>query len=151
MPRNPPRKIRSPSWWVSRHQPTLQESAFMSSTCVVGLQWGDEAKGKVVDLLTSNHDAVVRFNGGANAGHTVVVGDQVYKLSQLPSGIVEPKLECVIGNGVVINPGPLLQEIDGLVGRNLSVEGRLWVSDRAHVVFPYHVEEDRLREESAGD
>ena len=123
----------------------------MSSTCVVGLQWGDEAKGKVVDLLTPRHDAVVRFNGGANAGHTVVVGDQVYKLSQLPSGIVEPALECVIGNGVVINPGPLLQEIDGLIARGLPIEGRLWVSDRAHVVFPYHVEEDRLREESAGD
>jgi adenylosuccinate synthase len=123
----------------------------MTSTCVVGLQWGDEAKGKVVDLLTPKHDAVVRFNGGANAGHTVVVGDQVYKLSQLPSGIVEPGLQCVIGNGVVVNPGPLLGEIDGLVARGLAVEGRLWISDRAHVVFPYHVEEDRLREESAGD
>jgi adenylosuccinate synthase len=123
----------------------------MSSTCVVGLQWGDEAKGKVVDLLTPKHDAVVRFNGGANAGHTVVVGDQVYKLSQLPSGIVQPGLECVIGNGVVINPGPLLDEIDGLAKRGLEVKGRLWISDRAHVVFPYHVEEERLREESAGE
>jgi adenylosuccinate synthase len=122
-----------------------------ASTCVVGLQWGDEAKGKVVDLLTPKHDAVVRFNGGANAGHTVVVGDQVYKLSQLPSGIVEPGLQCVIGNGVVINPGPLLDEIDGLIARGLKVEGRLWISDRAHVVFPYHVEEERLREESAGE
>ena len=108
-------------------------------------------KAKSLILLTPKHDAVVRFNGGANAGHTVVVGDQVYKLSQLPSGIVQPGLQCVIGNGVVINPGPLLGEIDGLVARGLSVEGRLWISDRAHVVFPYHVEEERLREESAGD
>ena len=123
----------------------------MPSTCVVGLQWGDEAKGKVVDLLAPRHDAVVRFNGGANAGHTVVVGDQVYKLSQLPSGIVDPKLQCIIGNGVAINPGPLLEEIDGVAARGIPVKGRLWISDRAHVVFPYHLEEDRLREEAAAD
>jgi adenylosuccinate synthase len=120
------------------------------STCVVGLQWGDEAKGKVVDLLAERHDAVVRFNGGPNAGHTVVVGDQKYALSQLPSGVVNPGLACVIGNGVVVDPAIVLREIDMLAARGTAVAGRLWLSDRAHLVMPYHREEDRLREEAAG-
>lgn len=114
---------------------------------MVGLQWGDEAKGKVVDLLTESHDIVVRFNGGANAGHTVVVGDKVYKLSLVPSGIVHPRLECVIGNGVAVNPAALLQEIDGLIAKGVEVAGRLWLSNRAHVIMPYHLEEERLQEE----
>jgi adenylosuccinate synthase len=121
----------------------------MPCTCVVGLQWGDEAKGKVVDLLTGDHDLVVRFNGGANAGHTVVVGDQKYKLSLVPSGIVHERLACVIGNGLAIHPKTLLAEIDSLSGRGLEVAGRLWISDRAHVVMPYHLEEERVLEESS--
>ncbi len=122
----------------------------MSSTCVVGLQWGDEAKGKVVDLLTLEHDMVVRFNGGANAGHTVVVDGQVYKLSLIPSGIANPNLECLIGNGVAVDPAKMLSEIDGLAGRGLKLEGRLFLSDRAHVIMPYHIEQERLFELHAG-
>jgi adenylosuccinate synthase len=113
----------------------------------VGLQWGDEGKGKVVDWLTEEHDIVVRFNGGANAGHTVVVAGETYKLSLVPSGIINPNLACVIANGVVIDPERLLEEIDSLTSRGLKVENRLFISDRAHVIFPYHKEEERLREQ----
>lgn len=123
----------------------------MGSTCVVGLQWGDEAKGKVVDYLTEQHDIVVRYNGGANAGHTVVVGDEVYKLSLIPSGITWPGMKCVIGNGTVIHPERLINEIDSLLGRGVELEGRLLISDRAHVIFPYHIEEERVVEDSAGN
>jgi adenylosuccinate synthase len=123
----------------------------MASTCVVGLQWGDEAKGKVVDLLTREHDVVVRFNGGANAGHTVMVGEQVYKLSLIPSGIVHPGLTCVMGNGLAIHPPTLMKEMDALVERGLEVDGRILISDRAHVIFPYHMEEERLLEEGAAE
>src|SRR5437660_11674420 len=89
---------------------TLQPSC----TCVVGLQWGDEAKGKIVDLLTDQHDFVVRYNGGANAGHTIVCDGQTYKLSLLPTGVLRPRLRSVIGNGVVVYPPRLLEEIDNL-------------------------------------
>lgn len=121
----------------------------MGSTCVVGLQWGDEAKGKVVDLLTREHDVVVRFNGGANAGHTVVVGSQVYKLSLIPSGIVHPGLVNVIGNGVAVHPKTLLAEIASIKEKGIDPAGRLFLSDRAHVIMPYHLEEERLTEEAA--
>jgi len=113
-------------------------------TCVIGLQWGDEAKGKIVDLLTESHDVVVRYQGGANAGHTVVTGGQTYKLSLIPSGILRPNVQCVITGGVVINPPAILQEIDGLVQRGVKVGQNLMISDRAHVIFPWHFEEDRL-------
>ena len=86
-------------------------------TCVIGLQWGDEAKGKLVDLLTLEHDIVVRYQGGANAGHTVVAGGETYKVSLIPSGIFNPGVKSVIAGGVVINPPACLQEIDGLVAR----------------------------------
>ena len=116
----------------------------MAATCVVGLQWGDEAKGKIVDLLTEQHDVVVRYQGGANAGHTVVMGGETFKLSLVPSGIFRPQVQCVIANGVVINPASLLAEIDGLIGRGIKVAENLMISDRAHVIFPWHVEEDKL-------
>ncbi|MBL9091069.1 MAG: adenylosuccinate synthase, partial [Planctomycetaceae bacterium] len=115
-------------------------------TCVIGLQWGDEAKGKIVDLLTENHDMVVRYQGGANAGHTVVTGGQTYKLSLIPSGILNPKVQNVITGGVVLNPPSILGEIDGLLGRNVRIDRNLLISDRAHVIFPWHLEEDRLTE-----
>ena len=86
----------------------------MPASCVIGLQWGDEAKGKIVDLLTREHDFVVRYQGGANAGHTVVVGDQVYKLSLLPSGILTPGVTTVIATGVVVNPARVIEELDEL-------------------------------------
>src|SRR5215208_1300928 len=86
----------------------------MASTCVVGLQWGDEAKGKIVDLLTDQHDFVVRYNGGNNAGHTVVAGDKVFKFSLLPTGILRPNVRAVIGNGVVVYPPRFLEEVKTL-------------------------------------
>ena len=116
----------------------------MPGTCVIGLQWGDEAKGKIVDLLTQQHDIVVRYQGGANAGHTVVMGGQTFKLSLVPSGIFRPDVQCVIAGGVVVNPATLIAEIDGLVSRGVKVERNLMLSDRAHVIFPWHVEEDRM-------
>jgi adenylosuccinate synthase len=108
------------------------------------LQWGDEAKGKIVDLLTEQHEIVVRYQGGANAGHTVVTGGQTYKLSLIPSGIFRPQVQCVIAGGVVINPASLLGEIDGLVARGVTIGKNLMMSDRAHVILPWHFEEDRL-------
>lgn len=116
----------------------------MPATCVIGLQWGDEAKGKIVDLLTEQHDIVVRYQGGANAGHTVVREGQTFKLSLVPSGIFQPDVQCVIAGGVVINPASLLCEIEGLVKRGVKVRENLMLSDRAHVIFPWHFEEDRL-------
>jgi adenylosuccinate synthase len=121
----------------------------VSATCVIGLQWGDEAKGKVVDLLTEEHDIVVRYQGGANAGHTVVAGGETYKLSLIPSGIFRPRVQCVVASGVVINPASLLDEIDALIERGVSVGRNLMISDRAHVIFPWHFEEDRLLNECA--
>jgi adenylosuccinate synthase len=115
-------------------------------TAVVGLQWGDEGKGKVVDLLAGEYDAVVRYNGGANAGHSVVVGGSRYSLHLVPSGILYPGKRAVIGNGVVVDPEKLLQELDGLAQRGVDTSG-LVVSDRAHVVAPYHKFEDDLRED----
>jgi len=115
-------------------------------TCVVGLQWGDEAKGKIVDLLTAHHDIVVRYQGGSNAGHTVVFEGESYKLSLVPSGIFRPTVQCVVAGGVVMHPQSLLSEIDGLTARGVKASDNLMISDRAHVVFPWHMEEDRLIE-----
>jgi adenylosuccinate synthase len=118
-------------------------------TCVIGLQWGDEAKGKIVDLLTENHDVVVRYQGGANAGHTVVTGGQTYKLSLIPSGILRRGVQCVVTGGVVLNPPSILAEIDDLKQRGVEVDNNLIISDRAHVIFPWHLAEDRLTEHGA--
>ena len=105
---------------------------------VVGAQWGDEGKGKLVDVLAERADWVVRYQGGANAGHTVDLGDRSFVLHQIPSGILHPGVRCAIGNGVVLDPDTLFDEIDGLVKAGIDVEGRLYVSDRAHMVLPYH-------------
>jgi len=118
----------------------------MVCTCVVGLQWGDEAKGKIVDLLTDQHDLVIRYNGGANAGHTVVTGGHTYKLSLLPTGVLQPHLTSVIGNGVVVYPPRFLEEVAGLRQGGIAVGSNLVVSDHAHVIFPYHMEEERCSE-----
>ena len=122
----------------------------MTATCVIGLQWGDEAKGKIVDLMTEQHQIVVRYQGGANAGHTVVFGGEKYKLSLVPSGIFHPGVQCVIAGGVVIHPPSLLAEIDQLAARGIAVGKNLMVSDRAHVIFPWHMEEDRLMDACGG-
>lgn len=116
------------------------------ATAVVGLQWGDEGKGKLVDMLAATHDAVVRFNGGANAGHSVVVGGTRFALHLVPSGILYPGKPAIIGNGVVVDPEKLIAEIDGLRGRGVETSG-LVLSDRAHVVLEYHKAEDALRED----
>ena len=105
---------------------------------VVGAQWGDEGKGKLVDVLAERADWVVRYQGGANAGHTVHIGDVSTVLHQIPSGILHPGVRCAIGNGVVLDPDTLFDEIDHLVRDGVDVEGRLYVSDRAHLVLPYH-------------
>ena len=105
---------------------------------VVGAQWGDEGKGKLVDVLAERADWVVRYQGGANAGHTVHIGDKSFVLHQIPSGILHPGVRCAIGNGVVLDPDTLFTEIDELVEDGVDVAGRMYVSDRAHLVLPYH-------------
>src|SRR5262245_41484580 len=120
----------------------------MSCTCVVGLQWGDEAKGKIVDLLAEEHDFVVRYNGGNNAGHTVVWGDRTFKLSLLPTGVLKPRVTSVIGNGVVVYPPQLLKEMDQLAAGGIAVGKNLAVSDHAHVIFPYHIAEETATEQT---
>lgn len=119
----------------------------MACTCVVGLQWGDEAKGKIVDLITPQHDFVVRYNGGANAGHTVVSGGKTYKFSLLPTGVLRPNLRAVIGNGVVVNPVRFFEEVESLRSAGIAIGDNLVVSDHAHVILPYHLEEERLSEQ----
>ena len=105
---------------------------------VVGAQWGDEGKGKLVDVLAERAAWVVRYQGGANAGHTVDIDGSTFVLHQIPSGILHPGVRCAIGNGVVLDPDTLFDEIDGLVKDGVDVEGRLYVSERAHLVLPYH-------------
>ena len=130
----------------ARPMPSAPSVGAAQCTAVVGLQWGDEGKGKIVDLLAPQFDAVVRYNGGANAGHSVVVKGERYALHLIPSGILYPGKLAIIGNGVVVDPEVLLKEIDGLTARGVDCSG-LVISDRAHVVFPYHKAEDELREQ----
>src|SRR5438067_1080964 len=113
-------------------------SAKTRTLVVVGAQWGDEGKGKLVDVLAERADWVVRYQGGANAGHTVHIGDTSFVLHQIPSGILHPGVRCAIGNGVVLDPDTLFHEIDELVRDGVDVQGRLYVSERAHLVLPYH-------------
>jgi len=110
----------------------------MSTTILIGAQWGDEGKGKIIDVLTERADWVVRAQGGNNAGHTVEIGAEKFVLHLVPSGILTSGKRCVIGNGVVLDPVALVEEIRGVEARGIAVAGRLFISDRAHVVFPYH-------------
>src|SRR5437762_6654534 len=118
----------------------------MANTILVGAQWGDEGKGKIIDVLTEQADVVVRTQGGNNAGHTVSISQQKYVLHLVPSGILRRRKTCVIGNGVVIDPISLVEEIDGLFKLGVKVEGNLLISETAHLVFPYHRELDAQRE-----
>jgi adenylosuccinate synthase len=118
----------------------------MPNTVLMGAQWGDEGKGKIIDVLTQETDVVVRYQGGSNAGHTVEVGDDKYVLHLIPSGILHEGKTCVVGNGVVIDLLAMKEEIDGLKVKGIDVAGRLFISDRAHVVFPYHRALDAGRE-----
>jgi len=120
------------------------------ATIIVGAQWGDEGKGKATDLLADATDMVVRYQGGNNAGHTVVVGDEVFKLHLVPSGILYPHVTPVIADGVVIDPAVLLEELDGLAERGLDPYARVRVSGNAHLIMPYHRELDRLIERRLG-
>jgi len=131
----------------SHDNPQRSSCAKTTNTAVVGLQWGDEGKGKVVDILTAEHDVIVRYNGGANAGHTIVVGDQRYALHLIPSGILSREKLCVVGNGVVVDPEKLLEEIALLRGRGIHVADNLRISSRAHIVMPYHKSHDAALEE----
>ena len=122
----------------------------MPATSVIGLQWGDEAKGKVVDLLTEKHDIVVRYQGGNNAGHTVKFDGTTYKLSLLPTGILHSHVKSVIAPGVVVKPHAGLKELDGLAAGGHDCSGRLMISDRAHVICPWHMLEEAALEKSRG-
>jgi len=122
----------------------------MPSVAIVGSQWGDEGKGKITDFLAEEADVVVRYQGGNNAGHTVVVGDQVFKLHLIPSGAIHPGKRCVLGNGVVVDPKVLVDELRQLWERGVT-QFSLYVSERAHVILPYHRVQDELEEASRGD
>jgi adenylosuccinate synthase len=118
----------------------------MSATVLVGSQWGDEGKGKIVDILSEKYKIVARYQGGANAGHTVIIGDKQYILHLIPSGILRDDVICVIGNGVVIDPSALLEEIEILEKNGINVEGRLYISHNAHLIMPYHKLLDSISE-----
>jgi adenylosuccinate synthase len=123
----------------------------VANVIIVGTQWGDEGKGKIVDLLAEHADAVVRFQGGNNAGHTMVVGGQQLITHLIPSGILQQKL-CVIGNGVVVDPEVLLEEIDNLADQGVEIgSDKLKISERAHMIMPYHKQVDHAREKFKGD
>lgn len=121
----------------------------MANTVLIGAQWGDEGKGKIIDVLAEEADWVVRYQGGNNAGHTVEIGSDRYVLHLIPSGILHPGKRCIIGNGVVVDPLALLAEIDGVEARGVVTKGRLFLSDRAHLVFPYHKLIDEVRERTS--
>jgi len=121
----------------------------MPVSIVVGAQWGDEGKGKIVDMLSEKIDIVARYQGGANAGHTVVIGDKTYVLHLVPSGIFQKNVQCVIGNGVVIDPVALMQEIEMIKSFGIKIDGRLFISHNAHLIMPYHKLLDNIREQGA--
>ncbi len=122
----------------------------MPSTVLIGVQWGDEGKGKVVDVLAEKADVIVRYQGGNNAGHTVNIGRKRFILHLIPSGILHPKTVCVVGNGVVVDPAALIAEIEYLAAEGIRVDGRLFISELNHVIFPYHRVLDALREDQCG-
>ncbi|MFA6141823.1 MAG: adenylosuccinate synthase [Candidatus Omnitrophota bacterium] len=119
----------------------------MPNIVILGAQWGDEGKGKVIDIYAPKVDIIARYQGGNNAGHTVVIGEDEFILHLIPSGILHKDKICVIGNGVVIDPKALLEEIEMLEKKNVHVAGRLFISEEAHIIFPYHRKLDELKEE----
>src|SRR5262245_8216221 len=132
--------------------PGLESKDFhVANVVVVGSQWGDEGKGKIVDWLSERADVVVRFQGGHNAGHTLVIGNRTFKLSLLPSGVVRPGKLSLVGNGVVVDPWALIKEIDAIRAMGVDVSpDNLRVADNAVLILPLHGELDRLREEASG-
>ncbi len=123
----------------------------MSVTVVVGSQWGDEGKGKIVDILSAEMNYVVRYQGGANAGHTLNLKGEQYILHLIPSGILHPQTTCIIGNGVVVDPEALLEEMRFLESKGIEVDGRLQISERAHVIFDFHKILDKVRESDSSE
>lgn len=123
----------------------------MATVIVIGSQWGDEGKGKIVDILTQDAHVVARYQGGHNAGHTVVIGDQEYVLHLIPSGILHPDKKCMIGNGVVIDPAALMQEVEDLEQKGIRLDGRFYISKNAHLIMPYHLALEKWSELSKGD
>ena len=122
----------------------------MSVKIVLGTQWGDEGKGKIVDLLTRDADVVVRYQGGANAGHTIKIDNQQFILHLIPSGILHPDKICVVGNGVVVDLEQFFKELDELKDRGISVDKRILLSQSAHLVMPYHKTVEKLNEKKKG-
>ncbi len=122
----------------------------MANVVILGTQWGDEGKGKIVDLVADRFDVVARAQGGHNAGHTVYIGEKKFILKLVPSGILRPGKKVVIGNGVVIDPAALLKEIDALSGAGVEIEGNLFISNRAHIIFPYHRMMEKATEDTPG-
>src|ERR1700690_3516822 len=122
----------------------------MPVVIVVGAQWGDEGKGKIVDYLTKKADIVARFQGGHNAGHTVVIKNAKYILHLIPSGILHKNTVCIIGNGVVVEPAALIEEMEGLRDKGITVSGNLLISKNAHLIMPYHIAIDKASEQSKG-
>ena len=122
-----------------------------TNIAVLGAQWGDEGKGKIVDMLTPFFAAVARYQGGHNAGHTVYAGGQKFVLHLIPSGILHPGVTCIIGNCVVVDPQALFKEVDELARMGITVDGRLLVSEKAHIILPYHRELDVLSEARRGE
>src|SRR3954462_5175637 len=134
------------------HEDEIEYCGLMSrNIAVLGAQWGDEGKGKIVDLLTPNFSIVARYQGGHNAGHTVYANGRKFVLRLLPSGILHDGITCVIGNGVVIDPQALFAEIDELAAAGIDIGNRLIVSDKAHLILPYHRELDLLSEARRGE
>jgi len=122
----------------------------MSTLVIVGSQWGDEGKGKITDLLSEEADIIVRYQGGCNAGHTVVVGDKQFIFHLIPSGILHPGKKCLIGSGVVVDPESLLQEMENLRKEGVEIDGRLFLDPKTHIVLPYHKTLDKLKEKKRG-
>jgi len=122
----------------------------MANVVILGTQWGDEGKGKIVDLIADRFDVVARAQGGHNAGHTVHIGEKKFILKLIPSGILRPGKKVVVGNGVVIDPAALLSEIDALEEAGVQVAGNIFVSNRAHVIFPYHRMMEKASEQTPG-
>ncbi|MEA3560352.1 MAG: adenylosuccinate synthase [Candidatus Omnitrophota bacterium] len=122
----------------------------MLNTIIVGAQWGDEGKGKIIDILAEKADYIVRYQGGNNAGHTVVIEEEKFILHLIPSGILHPDKVCIIGNGVVVDPQALIREIEDLKNKGIKINKNLLISNRAHIIFPYHRVLDNLREDRKG-
>ncbi len=123
----------------------------MPVSVLVGTQWGDEGKGKIIDILTEDIDVVCRYQGGNNAGHTVVIDGKKYVLHLIPSGILRDGVTCIIGNGVVLDPDAFIQEIQELQKEGIDAKGKLFISDRTHLIFPFHKEEDISSESKKGE